>query len=118
VPNTIGYFSEQAALTTGLVVWAVGAILVYLGGRTWLRAPVLVSVIGAVALIGGAALTGIDLERIGPLLGIATALALIALGVVLDRFVLTIVGSIGLLIHVPWAIVEWFPGEGRAPLLI
>jgi hypothetical protein len=118
VQITIGYFAEQAALTTGLVVWAIGAALVYLGGRTWLRVPTLVSVVGAVALIGGAALTGIDLQRVGPLFGIATALALIALGVALDRFALTIVGSLGLLVHVPWAIVEWFPGEGRAPLLI
>ena len=28
---------------------------------------------------------------------------------------ITIVGSIGLLIHVPWAIVEWFPGIGHYP---
>lgn len=118
VPNTLAYFAEQAALTTGLVVWVVGAALVHLGGRPWLRLPVLVSVVGAVALIGGAALTGIDLERVGPLFGVATALALVALGVALDRFVLTIVGSIGLLADVPWAIVAWFPGEGRAPLLI
>ena len=118
VPNTIGYFAERAALATGLVVWVVGAALVYLGGRPWLRLPVLVSVAGAVALVGGAALTGIDLHRVGPLFGIATALTLIALGVALDRFALTVVGSLGLLVHVPWAIVEWFPGEGRAPLLI
>jgi hypothetical protein len=95
VPNTIGYFAEQAALTTGLVVWVVGAALVYLGGRTWLRVPVLVSVLGAVALVGGAALTGVDLQRVGPLFGVATALALIALGVALDRFALTVVGSAG-----------------------
>lgn len=118
VPNTIGYFAEQAALTTGLVVWAIGAGLVHLGGRTWLRVPLLITVIGAVSLIGGAAVVAVDLQRVGPLFGIATALALIALGVTLDRFALTVVGAIGLLVHVPWAIVEWFPGEGRAPLLI
>lgn len=118
VPNTIAYFAEEAALATGLVVWSVGAALVYLGGRTWLWIPVLVSVIGAVAVIVGAALTGIDLERVGPLFGVATALTLVALGVVLGRFALTVVGSFGLLVHVPWAIVAWFPGEGRAPLLI
>lgn len=118
VPNAIAYFAEQAPLATGLVVWAIGAALVHVGGRDWLRVPVLASVIGAVALVGGAALTGIDLARVGPLFGIATALALVALGVALDRFALTVVGSVGLLVHVPWAIVEWFPGEGRAPLLI
>jgi hypothetical protein len=118
VPGTIGYFAEGAGLVTGLVVWGIGALLVFVGGREWLRLPMLSTVLGAVALVGGAALTGIDLERVAPLFGIATALALIALGVALDRFVLSVVGSIGLLIHVPWAILEWFPGEGRAPLLI
>jgi hypothetical protein len=118
VPNTIVYFAERGALTTGLVVWAVGLALVVVGGRAWLRLPVLVSAVGGVALIGGPALTAIDLERIGPLVGVATALALVAVGVALDRYALTIVGSIGLLVHVPWAIVAWFPGEGRAPLLI
>ena len=28
------------------------------------------------------------------------------------------VGSIGLLVFVPWSIAHFFPGEGRAPLLI
>lgn len=118
VPGSIGYFSEQAGLPTGLAVWVCGALLVYIGGRTWLRLPVLASVVGAAALVGGAALTGIELARVGPLFGIATALALVALGVALDRFALSVIGSIGLLVNVPWAILEWFPGEGRAPLLI
>ena len=118
VPGTIGYFAEEAGLVTGLVVWGIGALLVAVGGRNWLRLPMLATVLGAVSLVGGAALTGIDLERLAPLFGIGTALALIAFGVALDRFVLSVVGSIGLLINVPWAILEWFPGEGRAPLLI
>ena len=118
VPGTIGYFAEQAALVTGLVVWGIGAALVAVGGRSWLRLPIVSTVFGAIALVGGAALTGIELERVGPLFGIGTALALLALGVSLDRFALSVIGSLGLLVHVPWAILEWFPGEGRAPLLI
>jgi len=118
VPGTIDYFAEQAGLATGLAVWGSGALLVYVGGRGWLRLPIVATVLGAAALVGGAALTGIDLERIAPLFGIATSLGLIALGVALDRFALSVVGSLGLLAHVPWAILEWFPGEGRAPLLI
>ena len=92
--------------------------LVAVGGRSWLRLPILSTVFGAIALVGGAALDGIELERVGPLFGIGTALALHAVGVSLDRFALSVIGSIGLLIDVPWAILEWFPGEGRAPLLI
>jgi hypothetical protein len=118
VPGTIGYFAERAGLVTGLVVWVVGGLLVFVGGRSWVRLPIVATVLGAVGLVGGAALTGIELERVAPLFGVVTALGLIGLGVALDRFALSVVGSIGLLVHVPWAILEWFPGEGRAPLLI
>jgi hypothetical protein len=31
---------------------------------------------------------------------------------------LSLFGSIGLLVNVPWAIARFFPGQGRAPLLI
>jgi hypothetical protein len=117
-PATIGYFAERSGLATGLVVWGIGAALVVVGGRDWLRVPIAATLLGGAALVGGAALTAIDLERVGPLFGIATALGLIVLGTALDRFALSIIGSVGLLINVPWAIVRWFPGEGRAPLLI
>jgi hypothetical protein len=34
------------------------------------------------------------------------------------RVLFTLVGLLGMLINVPWAINTFFPGEGRAPLLI
>ena len=51
-PGTIGYFAEQAALATGLVVWAVGASLVVVGGRNWLRVPIVATLLRAGAGTG------------------------------------------------------------------
>jgi hypothetical protein len=31
---------------------------------------------------------------------------------------LSLIGSVGLLVYVPWSISHFFPGEDRAPLLI
>jgi hypothetical protein len=118
LPGTIGYFAEQAGVATGAVVWSIGAGLVVIGGRPVLRQPQVATIAGGAALVGGAALTGTQWERVGPLFGIATAIGLIALGMLPGRLLLSLFGCLGLLISVPWAIVEWFPGEGRAPLLI
>ena len=52
------------------------------------------------------------------LFGIATAGGLIALGMLPRQVLLSVLGSVGLLVNVPWAIGHFFPGEGRAPLLI
>jgi hypothetical protein len=34
-----------------------------------------------------------------------------------DRLLLSVLGSVGMLVNVPWIIVWFFPGEGRVPLL-
>jgi hypothetical protein len=115
---TIGYFAERSAVATGLVVWSIGVTLLLIADRGWLRGPMAVAVLGAVGWIGGAAITGIDLDRVGPLLAVVTAVLAIWVGVVVDRFPVSVVGAAGLLGTVPWAVIEWFPGEGRAPLLI
>ncbi len=83
-----------------------------------LRAPIVVEVIGGLALIGGAALTGAQWSNFAPLFGLATALTLLVIGMLPGRVVYSLIGSLGLLINVPWTISTFFPGEGRAPLLI
>jgi hypothetical protein len=52
------------------------------------------------------------------LFGICTGIVLIGLGITPGRVLMSILGSLALLINVPWAIGHFFPGEGRAPLLI
>jgi hypothetical protein len=118
VPWALGYFAKHAGLVTGVCTWLVGAVLVYIGGRRLVRVPLLAEILGGLAIIGGAALTGVQFHGFAPLFGIATALGLVALGTIPGRVLMSVFGSLGLLINVPWAIGWFFPGEGRAPLLI
>lgn len=120
VPSAIGYFAgeEGLGLATGLVVWAAGAALVLIGSRGLVRVPVAAEALGGAALIGGAALTGADHEQFAPLFGIVTAIGLIALGMLPGQVLLSLFGSVGLLVNVPWAIGVFFPGEAQAPVLL
>lgn len=118
VPGTLGYFAEGAGVATGLAVWAVGGALLALGVRHLVeRAPV-VEVVGGLTMLGGAALTGVGSTALAPVLGIATAVGLLALGAWSEELRHSVLGALGLLVHVPWAIGRYFPGEGRVPLLI
>ena len=118
VPGTLGYFSQEAGVVTGLATCAVGGALVLLGARRLVRVPILTELLGGAAIIGGAALTGVQAPGFAPVFGIATAIGLVALGMLPGQVLLSVFGSLGLLINVPWAIGRFFPGEGRAPLLI
>jgi hypothetical protein len=118
LPMTLGYFGSEAGGATGLATWAVGAVLMAVGARRLLRAPIVAEVFGGLALIGGAALTGAQWPDFAPLFGLATAVTLLVIGMLPGRVIYSLFGSLGLLINVPWTISTFFPGEGRAPLLI
>jgi hypothetical protein len=118
IPMTLSYFAGEAGGVTGLVTWAIGGVMMAVGARRLLRAPIVAEVIGGLGLIGGAALTGTEWPNFAPLFGLATALVLLAIGTRPGRVLYSLLGSLGLLINVPWAIGRFFPGEGRAPLLI
>lgn len=118
VPGTLGWFSQEAGGPTGLVTWAIGGLLLLAGARGRTRLPVQTELLGGAGLIGGAALTGAQWEGFAPLFGIATGVALVALGTLPGQVLLSMLGSVGLLVNVPWSIAWFFPGEGRAPLLI
>ncbi len=118
VPATLGWFSQDAGGPTGLVTWAIGGLLLLAGAQGRTRLPVLTELLGGAGLIGGAALTGVQWEGFAPLFGIATGVGLVALGMLPGQVLLSVLGSGGLLANVPWAIGRFFPGEGRAPLLI
>lgn len=118
VPGAIGYFARDAGLVTGLVVWAAGAALLYLGLRAILRLPLLVESLGAITLLIGAAVTATQFGDVAPVFGIVTAIGLVAAGMLPGQALLSLFGSAGLLVNVLWAVGHFFPGEGRAPLLI
>lgn len=118
VPATIGYFARDGGIATGLTLCALGAVMTLAGGRLWVRAPMLVQTAGGMVMVGGAAITGVQSVAVATVLGLVLAVGLISLGTVPGHVLLSLCGSVGLLVNVPWAIVHFFPGEGRAPLLI
>ena len=117
-PAAIGYFAEEAGAATGLVVWLMGGLLIAAGARRVVRLPEVTEALGAVAMLGGAALTGAQWATAAPVFGLVTAVGLLALGMLPGRVMLSVLGALGLLVNVPWAIGRLFPGEGRAPVLI
>jgi len=66
----------------------------------------------------GAAVIATQFTATSILIGLMTAVGLLALGMFPGRVLASVAGSVGLLINVPWGISHFFPGEGRVPLLI
>jgi hypothetical protein len=118
VPPTIGYYGEEAGLATGLVIVAIGASLLAAGIVGPTRTPHALQGAGASAVLIGSAVTAMQVPDVAPGLGLALSIALLALGTRPGAVVLSIVGALGLLINVPWAIARWFPGEDIAAVLV
>lgn len=118
VIGSLGYFSQDAGVATGLVTWAAGGLLVMAGARRLTRTPGMAEVLGGVALLGGAAIVGVQSDTVAPVFGVLTALGLLAVGMRPGRVLLSVLGALGLLVNVPWALARLFPGEGRVPLAI
>jgi hypothetical protein len=117
-PGTIAFYAHRAGIATGSIMWAIGALLVFAAGRRWTLAPLALEIAGGLAIVGGAAVTGAQSAAFATIFGLVTAIGLIALGTVPGRVLMSLFGSLGLLVNVPWSILHFFPGEGRAPLLI
>lgn len=118
VPQTIAWFARDAGIATGAVVWLIGLALVVLGIERRIRAAVALEVIGGLAMLVGAAVTGVQNVAIATIAGTLTAVGSIALGARPGRVLMSVTGSAGMLVFVPWTIAHFFPGEGRVPLLI
>lgn len=118
LPATLVHFSGEAGLATGLAVWVSGGVVLALGLRRSISFHHVAQAVGAAALIGGAALTASGWTAFALWLGLATSIALVVGGALGDQLVLSLVGSAGLLVNVPWSIGWFFPGEDRAPLMI
>lgn len=117
-PQTVVWFGDGAGLLTGATVWLLGAFVVAMAADHRVRNPHTVEIAGGLLIVAGAAVTGMQSVSFATVFGLVTAIALLALGTMPDRVLLSLAGSLGLLVNVPWAIDHFFPGEGRAPLLI
>lgn len=118
LPPALVHFAADGGLVTGLVVAAGGVLTIVAASRGWLRWRIVGEVVGAVAVVGGPALVAVQFSTAGPVLGVVAAVALLVVGTSTERLALSLVGALGLLAHVPWALAELFPGEARLPLLL
>jgi hypothetical protein len=117
-PVTLGFYASEGGLATGLVMWAIGGLILTAGIRQMLRLPKLFEVIGALVMVAGPAVIAVQFTATAILLGVITAVGLLVVGMFPGRVLASVAGSVGLLINVPWGISHFFPGEGRAPTLI
>ena len=118
MPQTVVWFADEAGVATGGAVWLVGLAIGAAGIRRLVLTPRLFEVLGGSSMLVGAAVVATGSIGLATLAGVATAIGCIAVGMLPGRVLMSVVGSVGLLAFVPWAIAHFFPGEGRAPLLI
>ena len=116
VPGALVHFAREAGVVTGLVVWSIGCLLI-LAAR-WARADIVLLVVGSIAVLVGPAITGTQSLALATLFGLTVSVVFIVFGTAPGRVLLSMFGLAGLLAYVPWTIAHFFPGEGRAPLLI
>ena len=118
VPASLVQFGGDDGLIAGLLTWLIGIGSYWLGERRDMRAPEVLLAIGGAAIIAGPAIVAIESTNVGTLLGLASAVVCMAVGATPGRVALSFTGAGSLLIYVPWSIAHFFPGEGRAPLII
>lgn len=117
-PGTIVYFARDAGVATGLTVVGSAIIVLLAVEFAPVSSPNLLQVIGGVGLIAGSAITGSQSAGFATIFGLFVAISLIAFGMLPSHAVMSMFGLLGLLVFVPWSIAHFFPGEGRAPLMI
>lgn len=118
VPGTLIYFAQDGGVATGIVLWGIGIALIVVAQARLVRIDVAFQAVGAVAVLVGPAITATQSQALATLAGLVMSIAFIALGTLPGRVLLSMFGLVGLLAYVPWTIAHFFPGEGRAPLMI
>jgi hypothetical protein len=106
------------ALAVGLSVWAVGVLWVAGGWSGLLPPPVVALASGSFVVLVGAQLTAARLEGGGPLLGLASALVLLAAGATGHRLVLAGAGIAGIFVFLPWTVDHFLADTVGVPAAI
>jgi len=117
-PPAIAHYAEEAGVNTGLVVSILGILLVLAGFADLTISGGATTAIGAIAALAGAAITGVESEDFATIYGGALAVLLVAAGTTPGHLLVAVSGLVGLTVFVPWGIAHFFPGEGRAPLIV
>lgn len=119
LPGAIGFYGERAGMATGIVVWVASLLLLAAAEQPGLfRAPIPTVVLAAVLFAVGPAVVSGDYRSAGVVMGLVASSALVAIAVLHARVRLVLVGSVGLLVYVPWSVAVLVPGALAAPLAI
>jgi hypothetical protein len=100
----------------GLAVAVTGAAWVVAGFLAVLPPATLALVGGGAAVLAGAGITVDAWADAAPLLGLAAAVAFLAVGVTTDRTPLTVVGLVGGFGYLPWTVGHFFADSLGVPL--
>ncbi|MFI5623642.1 DUF2157 domain-containing protein [Nocardioides sp. NPDC051685] len=121
----VGLMLTAAALTNelevndalpGFAVWGVALIWLLLGWGGVLEPRRLAMAFGAAGMFAGA-LTTIPTHA-GIVLALATSVAVVATAVVFRDLLMLAVGALGTLMVLPSSVIELFPGELAAPIVM
>lgn len=118
VPPAVAHFADRAGIATGSAVAVAGVVALALAGSPLVRAKVTVQLAAGALMVAGAATMGVQSVAVATTVGLLVAATLIGVGMAPAHVLMSVFGCIGLLINVPWAVSHFFPGEGRAPLLV
>lgn len=117
IPATLAHFTPHAGAATGITVLVLGVGLLYVGTTGHVRIAAVVQSLAAMAVLAGPALAWHQWHGPALVAGAAVAAGLVGLGLLPDRLLLSLIGSVGLLVYIPWIIGWYFPGQGRVPVL-
>ena len=115
---TIAHFAKHAGILTGLSVSLIGSLTIIACDRGVLRQRLAMTCLGALASVLGIAVTGVQSTSFATIVGLLVSVTLLAIGALPEHAVMSIFGSLGLLIYVPWFLGHFFPGDVSAPLLL
>lgn len=119
LPGGIGYHAARAGIATGLVVWATSVVLLVAAERPGLfRAPLPALMLAGVLFSVGPAVMSTQHRGVGVVSGLVVSTALVVFAVAKAHVRLALVGSVGLLVYVPWTVTVLVPGALAAPVAI
>lgn len=102
----------------GLVMWGIGGGWAWLGWRRLLPPAWVALALGSVTVLVGSAVTAGEWEDAAPVIGIATAVGLVAAGIALRERIVTAAGLCGVFIFLPWTAAQLFGETLGVPVIM
>ena len=117
-PPAIDHFTDQAGLNTGLVVGLVGITTLVAAMSDFMVLGRVTAAVGGSIMLIGCAIAGTESPDFATVVGSLLAVFLVGVGLTPTYRSTAFVGIAGLLVFLPWAVVNFFPGDDGVPLAI